>query len=609
MLTPPLAEQDPSIPFLEPEASVDDRYPPPSPPPSDAAQRPMGTSNVQIVRSAGRWSSDDDVIDSSLYKAYIEAIRGAEHFIYIENQFFVSNAVGPSSDAAALPVRNAIAAALVERIARAHAEQRRFRVIVVLPLKPAFAGDISEAGASASLRIILRQQSLCIGLGPQSLLGQLKTRGIDPDEYICFVGLRSWGLLADRAPAGFGDVCMFCGQPCGAACRTLMEERADMPDIEVEHVVDAKEATDDAAQNQVESQQDVQQDVQQNDTQVEQEVEQEVEEEVTQESVASQPQQQQAVPEHQQQQHDQPQEQQHDQQQVQQQEHQQHKHHLFHHHEHQQQEHQQHKHHLLHHHHEQEQQPQAVPQQQPVPQQPQTTQSAPQLAPTPAPLGAVTDIHSMLTVATLAAGTAAAPAAPLPPSAPGVPVSEIVYVHTKLMIVDDRLVIMGSANINDRSMHGGRDSEIAAVIEDEDMVESVLDGQPVRVGRFAYDLRMRLFAEHLGIPLRKARKRLQDPVSDRVFRKRWREYAESNSRIFRDVFNSLPDKNLRTWEQYKQRVAQPVMAVTDPGEAIRRLGGVRGHVVEMDVEFLCDEDLMSLPATAPENFLPLKVFI
>lgn len=29
-------------------------------------------------------------------------------------------------------------------------------------------------------------------------------------------------------------------------------------------------------------------------------------------------------------------------------------------------------------------------------------------------------------------------------------VSELVYIHDKLMIVDDRLVILGSANINDR---------------------------------------------------------------------------------------------------------------------------------------------------------------
>lgn len=45
-----------------------------------------------------------------------------------------------------------------------------------------------------------------------------------------------------------------------------------------------------------------------------------------------------------------------------------------------------------------------------------------------------------------------------------IPVSEIVYIHSKLMIVDDNYVILGSANINDRSMLGKRDSELAVVI-------------------------------------------------------------------------------------------------------------------------------------------------
>jgi phospholipase D1/2 len=43
------------------------------------------------------------------------------------------------------------------------------------------------------------------------------------------------------------------------------------------------------------------------------------------------------------------------------------------------------------------------------------------------------------------------------------PVTEIVYIHSKLMIVDDMFVIVGSANINDRSMLGKRDSEIAVI--------------------------------------------------------------------------------------------------------------------------------------------------
>lgn len=35
-----------------------------------------------------------------------------------------------------------------------------------------------------------------------------------------------------------------------------------------------------------------------------------------------------------------------------------------------------------------------------------------------------------------------------------------VYVHSKIMIIDDRTTLIGSANINDRSLLGSRDSEV-----------------------------------------------------------------------------------------------------------------------------------------------------
>ena len=72
-------------------------------------------------------------------------------------------------------------------------------------------------------------------------------------------------------------------------------------------------------------------------------------------------------------------------------------------------------------------------------------------------------------------------------------VQEIIYVHSKLMIVDDKYVICGSANINDRSMLGKRDSELASVIKDEEFVDSYLNDKPVKVGKYASSLRMKIF--------------------------------------------------------------------------------------------------------------------
>ena len=47
----------------------------------------QGTVNAQIVRSSADWSSGI-LLELSIQNAYIEIIRNAKHFVYIENQFF-----------------------------------------------------------------------------------------------------------------------------------------------------------------------------------------------------------------------------------------------------------------------------------------------------------------------------------------------------------------------------------------------------------------------------------------------------------------------------------------------------------------------------------------
>jgi phospholipase D1/2 len=47
-------------------------------------------------------------------------------------------------------------------------------------------------------------------------------------------------------------------------------------------------------------------------------------------------------------------------------------------------------------------------------------------------------------------------------------------------------------------MRGDRDSELASVIRDTDMIDSTMAGKPYKVGRFAHTLRVRLMREHLG---------------------------------------------------------------------------------------------------------------
>uniref|UniRef100_A0A7N0U1K2 Phospholipase D n=1 Tax=Kalanchoe fedtschenkoi TaxID=63787 RepID=A0A7N0U1K2_KALFE len=71
----------------------------------------------------------------------------------------------------------------------------------------------------------------------------------------------------------------------------------------------------------------------------------------------------------------------------------------------------------------------------------------------------------------------------------------MIYVHSKGMIVDDEYVIIGSANINQRSMEGTRDSEIAMGAYQPHHTWARQRSSPV--GQI-HGYRMSLWAEHIG---------------------------------------------------------------------------------------------------------------
>ncbi|KAL0315605.1 UNVERIFIED_CONTAM: Phospholipase D alpha 1 [Sesamum radiatum] len=70
----------------------------------------------------------------------------------------------------------------------------------------------------------------------------------------------------------------------------------------------------------------------------------------------------------------------------------------------------------------------------------------------------------------------------------------MIYVHAKMMIVDDEYIIIGSANINQRSMDGARDSEIAMGAYQPYHLSCK---QPAR-GQ-VHGFRMALWYEHMGM--------------------------------------------------------------------------------------------------------------
>lgn len=185
-----------------------------------------------------------------------------------------------------------------------------------------------------------------------------------------------------------------------------------------------------------------------------------------------------------------------------------------------------------------------------------------------------------------------------------------VYIHSKLLLVDDKTVIIGSANINDRSMVGGHDSELALIIEDADSSQTMMNNKLRRVGKFGKSLRKRLWREHLGLdvhhhinheehntneqttmgthhhhnranspnnhfevvstsntslahkfhqqkqnimnqPISLA---IKDPISDHTFNNVWKRRAKDNTHIYESVFQHYPSKRHSTMNEWKKSV-------------------------------------------------------
>ena len=60
-------------------------------------------------------------VEKSIYEASLEAIQKAEFYIYIENQFFITNSDSKESFAGQFEeIKNKIGAALVQKVVEAH---------------------------------------------------------------------------------------------------------------------------------------------------------------------------------------------------------------------------------------------------------------------------------------------------------------------------------------------------------------------------------------------------------------------------------------------------------------------------------------------------------
>jgi phospholipase D1/2 len=177
-------------------------------------------------------------------------------------------------------------------------------------------------------------------------------------------------------------------------------------------------------------------------------------------------------------------------------------------------------------------------------------------------------------------------------------VTEQIYIHSKLLIVDDAVAIVGSANTNDRSLTGNGDTEIAAVVVDTEGVELRDLGSPkfkVQTRKFARDLRRELWTKHFGFMINSIETKRSDyfPSTTRAERARvavpaeiihpprvqttaakileasgklasWNDIldkpcapatvkaiqtiAEKNAQVYEDVFQHTPRNSMKTFD-------------------------------------------------------------
>jgi phospholipase D1/2 len=462
----------------------------------------QGTVHAQIVRSSDDWSSGI-LNDQSIQNAYKEVIENAEHFVYIENQFFIT-ATGENQN----PVYNTIGRSIVNACIRAGKEGRKFRVIIIIPAIPGFAGDLRDNAATGT-RAIMDYQYKSIWRGEHSICEQIKAAGYDPAQYIFVFNLRAFDRI-NKTPALIQQE-----KESGVTYQEL--QRAEAEEIMgsgihgYEGENEEREGRDNA------------------DTRINDDERQKIIDRKRRFEAARKN------------------------------------------------------------------------------------------------MDAEDPIHSADSVAEdLMARGGTVSEEPWEGEIEDEKhnfVQEELYIHAKLLIVDDRVVICGSSNLNDRSQLGNHDSELSIVMQDTRLMESTMDGKPYQAGYHAATLRRHLWREHLGMieaqPLDgkddpnaqppnvamndtysgEEWEFVADPLGDAVWEK-WCAQATVNTNQYRYMFRADPDENIRTWDDYdsfapRKTIKQghlhdPYM----PADKVRaELDKIRGHLVWMPTTFLDKEEM------------------
>ncbi|KAI7735465.1 hypothetical protein M8C21_017823 [Ambrosia artemisiifolia] len=139
-------------------------------------------NDVQLAESQNLVCAKNLVIDRSIQKAYIQAIRSAKNFIYIENQYFLGSSYAWNSykDAGAdhlIPIELAL------KIASKIRANERFAVYIIIPMWP------EGVPTSASVQEILFWQGQTMQMMYEVIARELKNSKLEnahPQDYLNF---------------------------------------------------------------------------------------------------------------------------------------------------------------------------------------------------------------------------------------------------------------------------------------------------------------------------------------------------------------------------------------------------------------------------------------
>lgn len=158
-------------------------------------------------------------------------------------------------------------------------------------------------------------------------------------------------------------------------------------------------------------------------------------------------------------------------------------------------------------------------------------------------------------------------------------------------------------------------------MEDQDFIDSTMDGKPYKAARLAATLRRHLWKEHLGLlPAQSPdecndpnaqppdfclnattegpeNNLVEDPLGDELW-EIWTERATVNTEIYRSLFHADPDDTIKTFEDYNRfrpwgeyREGHVFDSEIPVADVKRKLDEIRGHLVWMPLGFLEDAEM------------------